>query len=175
MCIRDRSSPQLRQLIHVGRGTATEDCDEDRKTDRDLCCCDHHHEQRCDLAFDEAEFVPCSDEREVDRVQHEFDGHEHHEGVASHQNTGCADREEHSGEAHVPADGDGHAPSSDSTSGTAFDPNMASATVPTAAIVSRNTVERNAIVQVPKMASDTVSIVPTRSGLPNAVFPVIHT
>ena len=80
---------------------APEDRHDDRETDRDLGGRDDQREEHDHLAADVVERLGERDEREVRRVEHQLDAHEHHERVAADEQPDRADREEHRREREV--------------------------------------------------------------------------
>lgn len=54
----------------------------------------HHREERHHLTVEFAVHPRKRDEREIGGVEHQFDAHEHDDGVAAHQHTGRADGEQ---------------------------------------------------------------------------------
>src|SRR5437899_11176403 len=88
------SALQQIDVVGVDRLPAAEDRDDDRETDRHLGCGDDQREEDDDLTADAGQCVGERDEREVRRVEHQLDAHEHHERVLSHQQADGADREQ---------------------------------------------------------------------------------
>src|SRR3954471_14126982 len=85
----------LEQVGVVDRGGPSGPVDrhDDREADDDLRGGDDHHEERDDLAVDAPVRAGEGDQRQVDRVEHQFDAHEHDDGVAPHQDTHGPNRE----------------------------------------------------------------------------------
>src|SRR5450631_314366 len=81
------------RIIDRRRLAGAEDGHQDGQADDDLGGGHHHHEKRDDLAIQRSMHPRKSDEREVDRVQHELDTHEHDHRVAAHQHADRADHE----------------------------------------------------------------------------------
>src|SRR5690606_9997311 len=86
----------LEQVDVVDRGgpTGAEDGHDDREADDDLRRRDDHDEEREHLPGHVAVHAGERDEREVGRVGHELDAHEHDDRVAAQQHGRGADREE---------------------------------------------------------------------------------
>src|SRR3954470_17568406 len=91
-----RAASVLQQVgvVDRGRPTGAEDRHDDRQTDHDLGRGDDHHEERNDLAVEGAVDPRERDQREIDRVEHQLDAHEDHDGVAADEHTRRADREQ---------------------------------------------------------------------------------
>src|SRR3954453_12584245 len=85
----------LEQVGVVDRGGPSGPVDrhDDREADDDLRGGDDHHEERDDLAVDAPVRTGEGDQRQVDRVEHQLDAHEHDDGVAPHQDTHGPNRE----------------------------------------------------------------------------------
>src|SRR6266566_2733216 len=97
-------SPSVLQQVGVvhRRGSAgPEDRHQDREADDDLGGGHHHHEERDDLPVQVAAQARERDERQVARVQHQLDAHEHDDGVAPHEHADPADHEQDHGQRHV--------------------------------------------------------------------------
>ena len=85
------------------------------RPDRDFGGRDREREEHDHLAVDVVELVGERDEREVHRVEHQLDAHEHHEHVAAHEHADRADGEEHRRQHQVVGVGDPHGISSSPT------------------------------------------------------------
>src|SRR6478736_4724353 len=91
------SAPSVLQqagVVDRGRASRAEDGHDDREPDDDLGGSHHHHEEGGDLAVEVAVLLGEGDQREVGRVEHQLDAHEHHDGVAAGQHPDAADREQ---------------------------------------------------------------------------------
>src|SRR5690625_2801236 len=95
------SVPQQVDVVHRGGPAGTEDRDDDREADDDLGGRDDHHEEGEHLAVQVAVHPRERDEREVRRVEHELDPHEHDDPVAAQQHRRGPDREQERGEHEV--------------------------------------------------------------------------
>src|SRR5205823_5056668 len=82
-------------VVDRGRATGAEDRHDDREPDDDLGRGHDHHEERDDLPVERAVDPGEGDERQVDRVEHQLDAHEHDDRVAADEHTGRADGEQH--------------------------------------------------------------------------------
>src|SRR3954471_2925773 len=94
-----RGSPSRSVLEEVGvadRGGAPGPVDrhDDRQSDHDLRRGDDHHEERDDLPVEGAGGPGERDQREVDRVEHQLDAHEHDDRVAADQHADRAHGEQ---------------------------------------------------------------------------------
>src|SRR5919107_2070585 len=96
ICVSIPFASELEQVGVVDRGGAAgaEDAEDDRQADDDLGRGDEHHEQRDDLAVERPVHAGERDEREVRRVEHQLDAHEHDDRVAAQQEGRGADREQ---------------------------------------------------------------------------------
>src|SRR5215469_16268830 len=92
---------QQGRVVHRRGPAGTEHRHQDRQPDDYLRGGDHHHEERDHLAVELAVHARESDERQVDRVQHELDAHEDDQRVAADEHPDRADHEEDHGERHV--------------------------------------------------------------------------
>src|SRR5215207_230714 len=95
-------------VVDRDRRALAEDGDEDAEADHDLGGGDHHDEEGQHLAVERAVGLGEGDERQVDRVQHQLDAHEDHDGVAPDQHPGHADGEQDGREQEVGAGPDPH-------------------------------------------------------------------
>src|SRR5215471_1959864 len=89
------------RVVHRRGPAGTEDRHQDRQPDDHFRGGDHHHEERGHLAVHLAVHARETDERQVDRVQHELDAHEDDQRVAADEHPDRADHEEDHGERHV--------------------------------------------------------------------------
>src|SRR3954447_6859420 len=96
ICVSIPFASELEQVGVVDRGGAAraEDAEDDRQADDDLGRGDEHHEQRDHLAVQGPVHAGERDEREVGRVEHQLDAHEHDDRVAAQQEGRGADREQ---------------------------------------------------------------------------------
>src|SRR5690606_20853689 len=81
-------------VVHRRRPAGPEDGHDDRQADHDLRGGHHHHEEGDDLTVQVAVHAGERDERQVRRVQHQLDAHEHHERVAAHEHAERPDGEQ---------------------------------------------------------------------------------
>src|SRR6185295_3118382 len=88
-------------VVHRRGPARPEDRHQDREADDDLRGRHHHHEERDDLPVQVPVHPGERDEREVARVQHQLDAHEHDDGVAPHEHADAADHEQDHGQGHV--------------------------------------------------------------------------
>src|SRR5215475_1023453 len=95
-----RSIFQQARVVHRRGPAGTEDRYQDRQSHDHFRGRDHHHEERDHLAVHLAVHPRESDERQVDRVQHELDTHEDDHCVAAHEYADGADHEQDHGERH---------------------------------------------------------------------------
>src|ERR1019366_2749893 len=97
------SSSVLQQagIVDRSRPAGTEHGDDDRKPDDHFGGRHNHDEERHDLAVQVAVDARERDESEVACVEHEFDAHEHHDGVTAQEHTECPDREQDRGQVEV--------------------------------------------------------------------------
>src|SRR5215207_2973751 len=95
-------------VVDRDRRALAEDGDKDAEADHDLGGGHHHHEEGQHLAVQGAVGLGEGDERQVDRVQHQLDAHEHHDGVAPDQHSGHADAEQDGRQEQVRAGPDPH-------------------------------------------------------------------
>src|SRR5271156_1647966 len=91
-CVIDSALEQVR-VVDRGRFTGTENRHDDRQAHHDLARGDDHGEERHHLAIEPTMHPGERDERQIDRVEHQLDAHEHHDGVAAQQHTGRSDCE----------------------------------------------------------------------------------
>src|SRR6185437_11354905 len=93
------SSSVLQQtgIVDRSRPAGTVHGDDDRKPDDDLSRRDNHDKERHDLAVQVTVDARERDKREVARIEHELDTHEHHDGVATKQHTERPDCEQDRG------------------------------------------------------------------------------
>src|SRR5215469_7968759 len=89
------------RVVHRRGPAGPEDRHQDREADHDLRGGHHHHEERDDLAVQVPVHARERHERQVARVQHQLDAHEHHDGVAPHEHADAADHEQDHGQGHV--------------------------------------------------------------------------
>src|SRR6476469_525670 len=93
-------------VVHGGRPAGTEDRHDDREPDDHLGRGHHHYEEGHDLAVQRAVDARERDQRQVHRVQHQLDAHEHDDRVAPDQHPDRADGEQQSRQQQI--DGWGH-------------------------------------------------------------------
>src|SRR5690242_7664118 len=72
-------------VVHGGRPAGTENRHDDRESDDHLGRGHHHHEEGHDLAVQRTVDPRERDQRQVHRVQHQLDAHEHDDRVAPDQ------------------------------------------------------------------------------------------
>src|SRR3954469_19402291 len=179
----------LEEVEVVGGCTATttEDGDDDAESDRDLGGRDRQHEEHDHLAANVVERAGERHEREVHRVEHELDAHEHHQHVAPGEEADRADGEEQRGEHEVVVGGDvergerqGHGASSMTTS-SAWRLRRASTTAPitestsSAAVISnghRKSVNSDRATRATLLPSPGVP--PWMASVAGALAPVAH-
>src|SRR5690348_10052855 len=82
------------ELVHVNLAAGAEDGDDDGEADHHLGGGDGQHEEDEHPALHRVQEVRERHEREVDGVEHQLDGHEHHQRVAAHEHADRADGEE---------------------------------------------------------------------------------
>src|SRR5215217_3304184 len=107
-------SPSVLQQVGVvdrGGPSGPVDRHDDREPHDDLGGGDDHDEERHDLTVDGAVRPREGDQRQVHRVEHQLDAHEHDDGVAPDEDADGADREEDRGEHQVPGEGHRSRPS----------------------------------------------------------------
>src|ERR1022692_4131126 len=80
-------------VVNRRRPAGAEDRGQNGEANDDLSGRDDHHEEGDYLAVQAAVQPRERDKREVDRVQHELDAHEDHEGVPAHQHPYATDHE----------------------------------------------------------------------------------
>src|SRR6202034_1537766 len=148
----------LQDVEVVGRraGAPAEDGDHDPEADHDLGRGDHQDEEHTRLPADVVQHAGERDEREVRRVEHQLDAHEHDQYVAPHEQTDGADAEEDGGQSQVPGPGQAHgvtpawsslalaAASSSRSAAAARRGRRASTTAPTTAMTRSPAVASNA-------------------------------
>src|SRR6266567_2396209 len=88
-------------VVHRRGSAGPEDRHQDREADDALRGRHHHHEERDDLPVQVPVHPGERDEREVARVQHQLDAHEHDDRVAPHEHADAADHEQDHGQGHV--------------------------------------------------------------------------
>src|SRR6266496_3090154 len=93
-------------VVHRGRPAGTEDRHDDREPDDHLGRGHHHHEEGHDLPVERTVDPREGDQRQVDRVEHQLDAHEHDDRVAPDQHADRADGEQQGRQQEV--DGWGH-------------------------------------------------------------------
>src|SRR3990172_3104192 len=93
-----RSPLQLAQVVHFDRVPGSEDGDDQRQPNRDLCGGDGDAEEHEDLSVQLPEGARESDEEDVGRVEHQLDAHEHHDRVATDQHADHARGEQQGAE-----------------------------------------------------------------------------
>src|SRR5690554_3605185 len=101
VCTLIPSVPQQVDVVHRGGPAGAEDRDDDREADDDLGGRDDHDEEGEHLTLEVAVHPREGDEREVRRVEHELDTHEHDDAVAPQQDGRGTDREKDGGEHQV--------------------------------------------------------------------------
>src|SRR6185437_7570958 len=84
------------QLIHINVGAAAEDRDDDGKPNHDLRGGDRQRQKDEDPPLRRVEEVREGHEREIDGVEHQFNGHEHNQRILAHEHAERADGEQDS-------------------------------------------------------------------------------
>src|SRR5665811_1895799 len=94
---------ELQQARVVDRSRATRAIDghDDGEADDNFCCRDNHDEECGDLTVEVPVLAGETHEREIRRVEHEFDTHEDHDGIAAYEDSGGTDREQDHRERYV--------------------------------------------------------------------------
>src|SRR5579875_2667480 len=82
------------QLVNVHVVARAEDRDDDRQPHHHLCCGHRQHQKDEHPALNRVEEVGEGDEREVDGVEHQLDGHKHDQWIAPDDDACRADGEE---------------------------------------------------------------------------------
>src|SRR5260370_15410189 len=153
-----RSPSHQGQFVGVDSFTIAKSRNDDAECDRSLGGRHGHHEKSDHLPVHRTEPVAERNECEIDRVQHQFDRHVHHEDVAADDYAGNADRENDRAQRHHVGERDHPctrratsaarislaARASDAPSSTSFGILRASATAPTTAASSNTEVTSNA-------------------------------
>src|SRR5687767_9061077 len=85
---------EQRECVGVERFAVAEQRDHDRQADRGFGGRHRHHEEGDDLAVDIAAKAPEGDERQVHRVQHDFNRQQDGDQVLAQEHAGRADRKE---------------------------------------------------------------------------------
>src|SRR5215207_9959818 len=85
---------QEARLVDRGRATRAVDGHDDGQADDDLGGRNDHDEERRDLPVEVAVLAGEAHEREVGRVEHELDAHEHDDRVAAYEHPDGTDREQ---------------------------------------------------------------------------------
>src|SRR5688500_3502034 len=85
---------QRGERIGVQRLAVPEEGDDERQADRRFSRGHGHHEERDDLAVDVAAISSEGDERQVHRIEHDFDREQDRDQVAAQEDAGRADREQ---------------------------------------------------------------------------------
>jgi hypothetical protein len=89
--IRFASSTDADRVVHRRGPAGSEDGGQDRQPDDHLGGGHHHYEERDHLTVERAVHPGERHERQIGRVEHELDAHEHHDRIASHQHANSAD------------------------------------------------------------------------------------
>src|SRR4051812_9839252 len=105
-----RSVLQQVDVVDGGGSAGPVDRHDDRQPDDHLGGGDHHHEERDELPVERAAGPREGDQRQVHRVEHQLDAHEHDDGVAPHQHPDGADGEQDRGQHQVVRDGHAGSP-----------------------------------------------------------------
>src|SRR5207249_12176712 len=103
-----RSASQQMHVIDVDRVPGAEDGDEDRQAHHDLNRGHDDYKKYRELSLDSQPLPGKCDERQVHRVQHQLDRHEHDERVPAQQHPGGAQDKQQSAERKVGLERDAH-------------------------------------------------------------------
>src|SRR5581483_10635145 len=118
--------PEQADVVGGGALAPPEDRHDQRQADHDLGRRHHQGEEHEDLPADVVEHTGEGDEGQVHGVEHQFDAHEHDQGVAPDEQADGADAEDDGGEGQVPGAGNVHCSCSPGGSGASPGINTAS-------------------------------------------------
>src|ERR1051326_1905768 len=90
------------RFVHVDRLSMVEERDEDGEPDGCFRRRDRHHEKDKDESVKLVELTSVREERQIDGVHHELDGHEDGDAVLARENAADADRKENRAEDQKP-------------------------------------------------------------------------